>query len=142
MKKLSKYETRYGVFRGNLYVAVLSWGVDWQEAKRTAEDVGGHLVTIGDAQENKFVYGLFAKDERFIDVGENGMDKNGPFIGLFQPPGSKEPRGGWQWVTGEKLTYTNWNRGQPNNYRGKGDVAVDSVPRRGVRAPAFEEVRA
>jgi hypothetical protein len=26
-----------------------------------------------------------------------------------------EPDGGWQWVTGEAFSYTNWRLGEPNN---------------------------
>lgn len=135
--RLATYEVSYGVFRGNLYIAVLDPRSNWYEAKRTAEDVGGHLVTIHDSKENRFVYGLFAADVRFVSVGNKGMDKNGPFIGLFQPSGSKEPRGGWRWVTDEPLEYTNWNNGQPNNYGGRGDVGV--FYSYGTRSPNEEQ---
>jgi hypothetical protein len=81
-------------------------------------------VTLGSKEENRFVYDLFIADERFVEVGENGFDKRGPWIGLFQPEGSKEPKGDWQWVTGEQLGYSSWTRGQPNNYRGKGNAGI------------------
>ena len=34
---------------------------------------------------------------------------------IYQPPGSPEPAGGWIWVSGEPVTYTNWIAGEPNN---------------------------
>ena len=40
------------------------------------------------------------------------------WIGLFQRAGAAEPDGGWRWVTGEKLEYTNWDEGEPNNFAG------------------------
>ena len=40
---------------------------------------------------------------------------SGIAIGLVQQPGSVEPDGGWQWVTGEPLVYTNWDVNEPNN---------------------------
>lgn len=66
---------------------------------------------------------LFKDDDRFIEVTEDHDQKNGPYIGLFQPPGSREPKGGWRWVTDEPLNYTNWTNDQPNNNSGKSDIA-------------------
>ena len=39
-------------------------------------------------------------------------------FGLYQLPGSSEPRGGWAWVTGEPVRYAPWSQGQPNDYGG------------------------
>ena len=100
---LGRYEIRHGVFRDNLYIAVLGWGTTWREAYDLSARAGGHLVTIADKLENEFVFNLFSKDDRFVDVGEGGKDLNGPWIGLYPQQGSKEPRGGWRWVTDEPL---------------------------------------
>jgi hypothetical protein len=38
------------------------------------------------------------------------------WLGGFQPAGSPEPEGNWQWVTREPFSYSNWNRvGIPPN---------------------------
>ena len=43
----------------------------------------------------------------------------GPYIGLYQVPGSPEPAGGWVWEDGTSSTgYTNWFFNQPDNYNG------------------------
>ena len=42
----------------------------------------------------------------------------GPWLGGFQPEGSPEPAGGWQWVTGEPFNYTNWTIQEPDNGTG------------------------
>ena len=119
---LNRYELNYGYYGGHLYVAVLSWGLGWDSSEKLAESAGGHLVTLSSRAENEFVYGLFAHDDRFVQLTEDGQ-KNGPWIGLYQLPGSHEPKDGWRWVTDEPVAYTAWTRDQPNNYGGHADVA-------------------
>ena len=134
---LGQYNIRYGAFRKNLYIAVLTWGKNWIEAHQLAGRAGGHLVTITDKEENAFVYKLFSSDDRFMDVGADGMDINGPWIGLYQPKGSKEPKGGWRWVTEEPLKYTNWLKHQPNNFNGDSNVGI--FYSYGAREPGEEQ---
>ena len=77
----------------------------WSEAEPYAESLGGHLVTIGSLAEANIVRVL-------------GADTC--WIGLFQDhadPSFAEPAGGWKWVTGEPIEFTNWRvntNGQPN----------------------------
>jgi hypothetical protein len=75
----------------------------WTAAKAAAElryfrGVQGHLVTIGSAAENTFVVNL-----------RDGTDLRG-WIGLTDAVTA----GTFAWITGEPLTYTNWNSGEPN----------------------------
>jgi len=114
---LKDHEYIYGFFDGRVYLAVLTWGFDWQRSSALAQKAGGHLVTLASREENQFVHDLFARDERLVRTSGDGQRK-GPWIGLRQEDNSREPSGGWHWVTNEPLTYTNWNRGQPNNYGG------------------------
>jgi hypothetical protein len=110
---------------------VVPEGVRWLEAKERAEAAGGHLVTIGSAEENEQVHALIADNPdiwinlEFTAVidGEEGAIQvtSGPWIGLHQPVGSPEPDGGWAWVTGEAVEYTNWSMGEfeePNDLGG------------------------
>jgi len=81
---------------------------NWDEANAHAQaqtflGAQGHLATITSAGEDAFVAAL------------NGSSY---LLGGFQPPGSPEPAGGWQWVTGEPWGYTNWDTDQPNNFYG------------------------
>jgi hypothetical protein len=79
-------------------------GINWVQAKVLAEQVGGYLVTLHSDRENEFVFNLI-KDMKFWfkwDSSHNYV-MNGLFIGAFQPVGSREPNGGWRWVTGEKM---------------------------------------
>jgi hypothetical protein len=95
---------------GHSYEVVsLPSAISWSDAKLLAEDstylgVHGYLVTITSAEENTFVTGL---------IGTGCIPGGG-----YQPPGSPEPDGNWQWVTGEPWGYTNWRLDEPNNSQG------------------------
>lgn len=70
----------------------------WSDAKARCEALGGHLVTITSASEQNIVNLLTGK----------GM-RPAYWIGLTDA--AKE--GTFRWVTGESLSYTNWNEGRP-----------------------------
>ena len=83
----------------------------WSLAKPYAESIGGHLVTVHSVAEASFVRTL-------------GSDNC--WIGLFQDrtaPEFLEPAGGWKWVTGEPVGFTNWRINEPNNFVGGEDWA-------------------
>jgi len=103
---------------GHCYEAVLV-PVLWSDAKTACEARGGHLVTIGSAEENAFVFSLVSGINAFwyLDSFGNGL---GPWLGGYQEVGSQEPDGGWKWVTGDPFVYTNWEVDQPDNSGGAG----------------------
>jgi hypothetical protein len=115
VEALPGQEIRFGYFKDHLYIAVLISSIDWNDSKELAERAGGHLVTITSKEENEFVAQLFAKDERFTWL-EAGKWVHGPWIGLLQVDGAREPKGGWRWITGEPMKFANWNPGNPDNY--------------------------
>ena len=53
------------------------------------------MVTIGDAEENMFVYNLAP----YAILGATDRDSEGR----------------WIWATGQEMSYTNWCWGEPNN---------------------------
>jgi hypothetical protein len=81
------------IFNGHRYVR-FDTSMTWTEAKAYCENLGGHLVTITSSEEQNIAYTLV---------------KNGPkkqyWLGA--------DRAG-NWVTGERWTYDNWARGQPD----------------------------
>jgi hypothetical protein len=86
-----------------------SVGFTWEEAKVNAEaqlGVHSHLATITSAAENAAIVAAIAASTW---AGQPC------WIGLYQRPSGKEPAGGWKWLAHERLTYTNWNSGEPNN---------------------------
>jgi hypothetical protein len=95
-------------------------GITWFDAHDGARSAGGYLVTITSQEEEHFVERL-VDDDACWSLGAGGG--YGPWIGCYQLPGSPEPDGGWQWVAGQPLTYTNWGQDQPNNMYGTEDCA-------------------
>ena len=84
----------------------------WHDFKSHAESVGGHLVTFTSADELNWVY------TRLVDRPEAWQGTIGPTIGLHQPtssPNYVEPAGGWRWVDGTPMVFTNWGPGEPND---------------------------
>ncbi len=118
------YERIYGAFGGHLYMVLRSGNITRASADRIAGDCGGHLATIGSQSENDFLADMMNGDQRTFltgyDVKYATSYKMGAWIGLVQASTGAEPRGGWGWVTGEPLTYTNWYRDMPNEHN-KGD---------------------
>ncbi|MHA2296059.1 MAG: lectin-like protein [Candidatus Hodarchaeales archaeon] len=70
----------------------------WTDAKADCEARGGHLVTISSNEENDFVSGLTEPDTSV-------------WIGFTD----EENEGDWRWITGEPVTYTNWDSSEPND---------------------------
>jgi hypothetical protein len=95
---------------GHHYAVVsLIDGNGWADAISTAARFGGYPATMTSPQETAFVT-TFSKP---ANVG-------GPTaFGLLQSPRGAEPAGGWGWITGEELYYTNWNVGEPNDVGGE-----------------------
>lgn len=88
-------------------------GIDWNTAFVNAHGAGGHLATITSSSENDFCFGLVDAPQYWQADSSNA--NLGPCIGGYQTPGSAEPAGGWNWVTGEPWSYTAWAAGQPDN---------------------------
>lgn len=82
-------------FNGSRYVIVPS--SSWSEAQQIAVQLGGNLATISSEEEQQYIEINLAEGRR-LWIGLNDADGNGVFT----------------WVSGEPLTYTNWQRGFPN----------------------------
>src|SRR5689334_13008800 len=80
---------------------LINGSLTWDQANAAAIAAGGHLVTITSAAENLWL-------TNNILTGTTGA----AWIGLYQPPGSPEPGGGWTWVTGEAFAFNNWGAGE------------------------------
>jgi hypothetical protein len=74
----------------------------WPAAEAEAENLGGTLVIIRNADEQKWIFAKFGHDgdkERSLWIGLHRQWQGGPFI----------------WMDGSRLDYANWCSGQPDN---------------------------
>lgn len=90
-------------FNGHYY-QVFDESLDWYAAKARCEEMGGHLVTITSAEEQGIINNMLL-------VG----NKNTYWIGGYKSGSS------FEWITDEKMSYTNWSWGQPDNHDNNGE---------------------
>ena len=70
---------------------------DWEDAQTQATAEGGHLVTINDEMEQKWLQAVFGGQPSWIGLNDIAQE------------------GQWTWDNGEPLTYTNWGLQQPGD---------------------------
>ncbi len=77
---------------------------DWFDAEAEAQSYNpeGHLVTINDQAENDWLVTTFGSGTCF-------------WIG-FTDHSAYSTEGSWVWVSGEDVTFINWDSIQPDNY--------------------------
>lgn len=80
---------------GHYYALSLTTG-EWPVVEAEAVSIGGHLATINNVDENALLLSLYP-----VPTYTN------MWIGLYW-------EGAWKWSSGEPLTYTNWEPGQPS----------------------------
>jgi hypothetical protein len=88
-------------------VPVVTSGLTWDEANTAAVAAGGHLATIGSEEEALAIDYAVRSPSAWSGVA-------GPWIGGRQTFAT-EPDGGWEWVTGEPMSYHDWWPGEPND---------------------------
>ncbi|MHC4251684.1 MAG: PEGA domain-containing protein [Planctomycetota bacterium] len=94
-------------FGGHLYM-LYDVQVSWPRAKALCERMHGHLVSVTTHEEHEFLLSLCRNKARNVWLGFTDSRREGS----------------WMWVTGEKLTYTRWRPGEPNNWGGNEDYGV------------------
>jgi hypothetical protein len=92
------------------YYELVTTPSSWSSARdaaqtRTLFGITGNLASITSAEENAFITSSFSPTAYFQ-----------VWIGGFQPQGTTEPNGSWQWASGEDWNYSNFGPGQPNNF--------------------------
>ncbi|MBX7165882.1 MAG: DUF1080 domain-containing protein [Pirellulales bacterium] len=76
----------------------------WHEARDRCAELGGHLWTIADQQEQDFVEPLIrASGKTWTWIGAS--DEQAP--------------GQWMWIDGRPLEFANWGRDEPNSGKGQ-----------------------
>ena len=98
------------IFRisGQKQVPVLVDGPNWEDAQENAEELGGHLVTVNDEDENQWLVDKFSLADR----------ETSTWIGL-----KINNEGDWEWASGQDSSYRGWDDVEPNNsdYQGRSE---------------------
>jgi transglutaminase-like putative cysteine protease len=97
--KTSSFPSDAASFKGHAY-KFFAEELTWKAAQSKCASLGGNLVFIDSADENKFVASLVANagwEDTWIGITDQGQE------------------GVWRTVAGDPLSYTNWYSGQPNN---------------------------
>jgi hypothetical protein len=89
-------------------------GIDWNNARDSAQVPGGYLATVTSLEENFFVFNL-VDDPSYWYLRHGPGIWAGPWIGGRQQPGSQEPDSGWEWLSEEPFVFTNWTAGEPDD---------------------------
>lgn len=87
----------YNPATGHYYELVSGVG-DWSQAENSAIALGGHLVTINNQAEQDWLMSNFGEARYWIGFTDMQIE------------------GTWVWTSGEPITYTNWEPGEPNDY--------------------------
>jgi hypothetical protein len=85
---------------GSHVYCLTPYPLPWHHAQDFAAKVGGTLVVIDDAEENKWLCEAFGTGSEY-------------WIGLTD----EHEEGKWQWISGKKPSFINWSAGEPDNYR-------------------------
>jgi hypothetical protein len=93
-------------FKGHHYKYV-SEVVTWDTANMRCNGMGGHLVTIADAEENKFILSLGGAWDRWIGLRKAGAN--------------------FTWVDKSPMNYENWGPGQPDAAKEKGKMESENA---------------
>lgn len=75
--------------------------MSWTASEALAVKLGGHLASISSARENQFLV------ETMLPL--KGLTTNPAWMGLFD----QGAEGIFSWTSGEPVTYTNWQPGEP-----------------------------
>lgn len=86
------------IYRNHIY-EYFPLTTTWTKAEEICQLRGGHLATVSNSVENDFLY-------HFADE----FDREYLWLG-----GIYNHNVGWNWVTAEEFSYTNWSTNQPDN---------------------------
>ena len=88
------------IYNGHTYVRYEDI-MTWDEANAFCKKHLGYLLAINTEEEQKIIEEFIADGKRYsYHIGINDTEKEGSFV----------------WSSGEKVTYTNWEPNEPNDY--------------------------
>jgi Ca2+-binding RTX toxin-like protein len=96
---------------GHFYALTSGDPTDWHTAETQAVSLGGHLASITSAAEQSFIVDTFltgATERSIYWIGLTDEAVEGTFV----------------WSSGEPVTYTSWQSGEPNDFHGNEDYTT------------------
>ena len=108
--QLAVLDTQVSPVNGHTYM-LLSGG-SWTNAENTAVALGGHLATVRSQAEHDWIVSTW-HNYQGIDIDL--------WIGLTD----QAVEGTFVWISGEPVTFTNWDTGEPNDGGGTGEDYAD-----------------
>jgi hypothetical protein len=96
---LSCSETEGITFAGHCYFVTFSADA-WDGSRSACQFSSAHLVTITSSAEQSAIAALGAAQDRWI--------------GLSRPASAPATAGSFQWLSGEAVSYSNWDVNEPN----------------------------
>ena len=103
-------------------------GPSWTEAEANANKLGGHLVTINDAEENQWLVNNLS--------GSNNFYSN-QYVDQFWIGYTDEANeGSWTWISGESSDYSNWTSYTPAGNGDHGEIVLSASIYGGWRSEA------
>ena len=91
------------ILNGHLYAA-FDLEVNWYDAYKTCDSMGGHLVTTTSDMEQNLITEIINSR-----TAPSGLTEYYYWAGMLKNTD------GWQWITEEKLSYTHWGSQVENN---------------------------
>ncbi|RWS18611.1 ladderlectin-like protein, partial [Leptotrombidium deliense] len=88
------------VKHGNKCYLYERYNRDFFRMKSYCESLGATMLAIESQEENDFIQSVFTRTTAYL--------------GATRVPGTDK----WQWPNGKIMEYSNWNPGEPNNWRG------------------------
>ena len=98
----------YPVIKGDSIYKIVD-GPSWTEAEANAQKLGGHLVSINDAEENTFVWENLGKAASLKGGTHNVYEANHVYLGATD----REQEGIWKWLDGSDMSYSFWRPDAP-----------------------------
>jgi len=86
----------------------------WQDSQSEAQSLGGNLVTVNNAAENDFLYGVFGP------IALTNARATGK-VNLWLGTNDMDVEGTWKWASGLTSSYSNWFSNQPQDNFGDED---------------------
>ena len=84
--------------------------ITFHDARIGAQSAGGDLAKLDSENVNAWVFTNLLDNPEIWTSSSGGL-RHGPWIGLVQDTSAsdyQEPAGGWYWLDGSALAYSNW----------------------------------